>query len=110
MGLPLVIGEFGGRFNPNEVDHETILAQAQTRGLGWLAWSWSGNNDPILDLTEDFDPGRLTTFGQRIVNGVHGLKTTAEEATVYSGTDTAFGALEWSNGTGSMPSASRSTT
>ncbi|MEV4414808.1 cellulase family glycosylhydrolase [Catellatospora sp. NPDC049609] len=85
-GWPLVIGEFGWRFNSNEVDHETILAEAQARGLGYLAWSWSGNTDPILDMTVGFDPNQLTTWGQRIVNGANGLKATAREATVFGGT------------------------
>jgi mannan endo-1,4-beta-mannosidase len=84
-GWPLVIGEFGWRFNAGEVDHETILAEAQARGLGYLAWSWSGNTDPILDMTVNFDPAQLTTWGQRIVNGANGLKATAREATVYGG-------------------------
>ena len=83
LGLPLVVGEFGWQFRAGEVDHETILAETQRRGLGWLAWSWSGNTDPIIDMTVDFDPGRLTTFGQRIVNGPDGLKATAKEATIY---------------------------
>jgi mannan endo-1,4-beta-mannosidase len=84
-GWPLVIGEFGWQFNSNEVDHETVLSEAQSRGLGYLAWSWSGNSDPILDMTVNFDPNQLTTWGQRIVNGANGLKATAREATIYSG-------------------------
>jgi mannan endo-1,4-beta-mannosidase len=47
-GWPLVIGEFGWQFDSSQVDDQTILAEAQARGLGWLAWSWSGNTDPIL--------------------------------------------------------------
>jgi mannan endo-1,4-beta-mannosidase len=85
-GWPLVIGEFGWRFNAGEVDHETLLSEAGARGLGYLAWSWSGNTDPILDMTVNFNPSQLTTFGQRIVNGANGLKATAKEATIYSGT------------------------
>jgi mannan endo-1,4-beta-mannosidase len=85
-GWPLVIGEFGWRFNSNEVDHETILAEAQARGLGYLAWSWSGNTDPILDMVLSFDPDQLTTWGERIVNGANGLRATAREATIFGGT------------------------
>jgi mannan endo-1,4-beta-mannosidase len=84
-GWPLVIGEFGWQFAAGEVDHETILAQAQARGLGYLGWSWSGNTDPILDMATSFDPARLTTWGQRIFNGANGIKATAKEAAVYSG-------------------------
>jgi mannan endo-1,4-beta-mannosidase len=84
-GWPLVVGEFGWRFNANEVDHETILSEANARGLGYLGWSWSGNTDPILDMATNFDPNQLTTWGQRIFNGANGIKPTAREASIYSG-------------------------
>jgi mannan endo-1,4-beta-mannosidase len=84
-GWPLVIGEFGWRFNSGEVDHETILAEANARGLGYLGWSWSGNTDPILDMALNFDPNQLTTWGQRIFNGANGIKATAREATIFGG-------------------------
>ena len=87
-GWPLVIGEFGWRFNSGEVDHETILAEAQARGLGYLGWSWSGNTDPILDMATNFNPAQLTTWGQRIFNGTNGIKATAREATIFGGTST----------------------
>jgi mannan endo-1,4-beta-mannosidase len=84
-GWPLVIGEFGWRFNSGEVDHETILSEAVARNLGSLGWSWSGNTDPILDMSTSFNPAQLTTWGQRIFNGANGIKATAREATIYSG-------------------------
>ncbi|MEV0608370.1 cellulase family glycosylhydrolase [Polymorphospora rubra] len=85
-GWPLVIGEFGWRFNAGEVDHETLLAEADARDLGYLGWSWSGNTDPILDMATNFDPDRLTTWGERIFNGANGIRATAREATIYGGT------------------------
>ncbi|MEV4140646.1 cellulase family glycosylhydrolase [Dactylosporangium sp. NPDC049742] len=100
-GWPLVVGEFGWKFNSGEVDHETILSEAQARGLGWIAWSWSGNSDPILDMTVNFNPAQLTTFGDRIVNGANGLKATSREASIYSGQTT-------SPSVSVSPSASRS--
>jgi len=87
-GWPLVIGEFGWRFNPNEVDHETILSESVARGLGYLGWSWSGNNDPILDMATGFNASQLTTWGQRIFNGANGIRATAREATIFSGQTT----------------------
>jgi mannan endo-1,4-beta-mannosidase len=84
-GWPLVIGEFGWQFNSGEVDHETILSEAQARGLGYLGWSWSGNSDPILDMATSFDPNQLTSWGQRIFNGANGIRATAKEATIYGG-------------------------
>ncbi|GAB3399563.1 cellulase family glycosylhydrolase [Flindersiella endophytica] len=84
-GWPLVIGEFGWRFRDGEVDHETILAEAAARNLGYLGWSWSGNTDPILDMATNFDPNQLTTWGQRIFNGANGIRATAHEASIYAG-------------------------
>jgi mannan endo-1,4-beta-mannosidase len=82
---PLVIGEFGWQFSSGEVDHNTILAEAQARGLGYLGWSWSGNTDPILDMVLNFDPARITTWGQRIINGANGIRATSREASIFGG-------------------------
>jgi mannan endo-1,4-beta-mannosidase len=84
--LPLVIGEFGGPADQwGDPDEDTMMATAQQLKLGYLAWSWSGNTDPILDLAIDFDPSRLSSWGQRIFNGVNGIAQTAKEATVFGG-------------------------
>ena len=82
-GWPLVIGEFGWQRSSNNVDHETVMAQAVARNLGYLGWSWAGNNDPYLDMTVNFDVNQLTSWGQRIFNGTNGIKATAKEATMY---------------------------
>ncbi|MFN8076026.1 MAG: cellulase family glycosylhydrolase, partial [Kineosporiaceae bacterium] len=86
-GWPLVVGEFGWQFKAGEVDDQTIMAEAAKRNLGWLAWSWAGNNDPVLDMTVNFDPQQLTTWGKRVVQGTYGLRT-AKEASIFSGPGT----------------------
>ncbi|MEU2022972.1 cellulase family glycosylhydrolase [Streptomyces sp. NPDC016469] len=86
-GLPLVIGEFGGPADQyGDPDEDTMMSEAQRLGLGWIAWSWSGNTDPILDLTIGFDPARLSSWGERIFHGANGIAQTSREATVYGGT------------------------
>ncbi|GAA0464575.1 hypothetical protein Aca07nite_26480 [Actinoplanes capillaceus] len=84
-GWPLVIGEFGWQFDSGQVDDQTLMAAAQARGIGYLGWSWAGNTDPILDMTNSFNAASLTTWGQRIVNGANGLKATSKEATIFGG-------------------------
>ncbi|KAA0941345.1 cellulase family glycosylhydrolase [Streptomyces apricus] len=85
-GLPLLIGEFGGPADQyGDPDEDTMMAAAQRLDLGYLAWSWSGNTDPVLDLVIDFDPGRLSSWGQRVFNGADGIARTAKEATVFGG-------------------------
>jgi mannan endo-1,4-beta-mannosidase len=87
-GWPLVIGEFGWQFAAGEVDDQTLMAQAVARDIGYLGWSWAGNNDPVLDMTVGFDPDRLTTWGERVFNGPNGIKATARQAAVFGGTTT----------------------
>lgn len=85
-GLPLLIGEFGGPADQyGDPDEDTMMATAEQLGLGYLAWSWSGNTDPILDLAIDFDPNRLSSWGERVFNGANGITQTSQEATVFGG-------------------------
>ncbi|MCM2413898.1 cellulase family glycosylhydrolase [Streptomyces sp. RKAG290] len=85
-GLPLVIGEFGGPADQyGDPDEDTMMATAEQLKLGYIAWSWSGNTDPILDLTIDFDPTRLSSWGERIFHGANGIAQTSREATVFGG-------------------------
>lgn len=84
--LPILIGEFGGPADQwGDPDEDTMMAAAQQLGLGYLAWSWSGNTDPILDLVLNFDPAQMTSWGQRVFNGANGIAQTAKEATVFGG-------------------------
>ncbi|RKN38407.1 cellulase family glycosylhydrolase [Micromonospora endolithica] len=87
-GLPIVVGEFGFDHSDGNPDEDTILSYSQANGIGWLGWSWSGNGGGVeyLDLAVNFDPARLSTWGQRLFNGANGIRQTAREATVFGGT------------------------
>ncbi|MGA5896096.1 cellulase family glycosylhydrolase [Streptomyces venetus] len=83
--LPILIGEFGGPADQyGDPDEDTMMAVAQQLKLGYLAWSWSGNTDPVLDLAIDFDRTRLSSWGERVFHGADGIAATSKEATVYS--------------------------
>jgi mannan endo-1,4-beta-mannosidase len=84
MNLPLVIGEFGPVNNGQSVDIETVFAQAQARGNGYLGWSWSGNGGCCtgLDMVSNFS-STFTTWGNRIVNGTNGIRATSVIASVF---------------------------
>ncbi|MEU8051054.1 cellulase family glycosylhydrolase [Micromonospora haikouensis] len=85
--LPIVVGEFGFDHSDGNPDEDTILSYTQANGIGYLGWSWSGNGGGVeyLDMTTNFNPNALTTWGQRIFNGANGIKATSKEASVYSG-------------------------
>jgi mannan endo-1,4-beta-mannosidase len=85
--LPILIGEFGGPADQwGDPDEDTMMATAEQLDLGYLAWSWSGNTDPILDLAIGFDPAQLSSWGQRIFHGANGIAQTSREATIFGGT------------------------
>lgn len=86
-GLPLVIGEFGFNHSDGNPDEDTIMSQAQTRGVGYIGWSWSGNSGGVeyLDMVNGFNPASLTPWGERIFNGPNGIRQTSREATIYGG-------------------------
>lgn len=83
--LPIVVGEFGHDHSDGNPDENTVLAVTQQLGLGYLGWSWSGNGGGVeyLDMVTDFDPDRLTSWGERLFNGANGIAATSEEAAVY---------------------------
>ncbi|SEG98313.1 mannan endo-1,4-beta-mannosidase [Nonomuraea solani] len=86
-GLPLIVGEFGFNHSDGDPDEDTIMAQAVSRGLGYLGWSWSGNGGGVeyLDQVTNFDVTQLTSWGQRLFNGANGIAATARQASIYGG-------------------------
>ncbi|GAA4055545.1 cellulase family glycosylhydrolase [Nonomuraea soli] len=86
-GLPLVIGEFGFNHSDGNPDEDTIMAQAQARGVGYLGWSWSGNGGGVeyLDQVVNFNPAQLTSWGVRLFQGTNGIASTAEECSQCGG-------------------------
>jgi mannan endo-1,4-beta-mannosidase len=87
--LPILIGEFGGPADQwGDPDEDTMMATAEQLDIGYLAWSWSGNTDPILDLVLNFDPAQMTAWGKRIFTGANGIAQTAKEATIFGGGST----------------------
>ncbi|MGB7539744.1 MAG: cellulase family glycosylhydrolase [Anaerolineales bacterium] len=86
-GLPLDIGEFGNMHSDGDPDEDTIMSQAQSNGIGYIGWSWSGNGGGVeyLDMVTNFDPNQVTAWGTRIISGANGIQQTSREASVYGG-------------------------
>lgn len=55
QGLALCIGEFGWYHSDGDVDEAKILSYCKEKNVGWLAWSWYGNGNPVqyLDIVKD---------------------------------------------------------
>lgn len=83
-GLALIIGEFGGYHQGADVDETAIMKYGQEKGVGWLAWSWYGNSSDLSYLDMATGPaGSLTSWGNTVVNGTNGIKTTSVKAGIY---------------------------
>jgi membrane protease YdiL (CAAX protease family) len=85
-GLPVVIGEFGWETSYGDPDEEAIMSYAQAYGIGYLAWSWSGNSEggDCLDMVTNFNSNQVTDWGMLIINGANGLQQTSKEASIYA--------------------------
>jgi mannan endo-1,4-beta-mannosidase len=86
-GVPLVVGEFAADHGPDApVDEGAIMDYATQLGIGYLGWSWSGNNEDLssLDVTAQFDVNNLTPWGEVLVNGANGLRDTAKPCTCFA--------------------------
>lgn len=87
-GLPVVVGEFSWQAS-NSVPYTTRRAMQayEAHHVGWLAWSWNQNSDPLLDMATGFQyrsTADLTEFGDLVVNDPEvGLKALATRATVF---------------------------
>lgn len=90
----LVVGEFGyNKDNGNnnlgcKVPYDAVLSECQRYGIGYIPWSWSGNNseNAWLDMVSPGDWKTLTWWGNVLVNGANGIKATSKECSVYKST------------------------
>jgi mannan endo-1,4-beta-mannosidase len=89
-GIPIIVGEFGYQHDNNhgglcDIPESVIISTCQPNGIGWLAWSWKGNGQPVpyLDLSKDWAGTDLSDWGKTVVDGPFGTKT-AKPASVFS--------------------------
>lgn len=73
-GIPIMVGEFGYNYNSGnnnlscKVDAAHLMKECNKLGIGYLAWSWCGNDssNSWLDLTSNW--GSLTNWGNLVVS------------------------------------------
>lgn len=86
-GLALVVGEFAADHFGENVDEGSIMSYAKQYGYGYLGWSWSGNGTGLtsLDIAQNFNASTLSTWGNTLINGSNGIKSTSKVATIFGG-------------------------
>ena len=86
MHLPLLVGEFGGMAAGLTVDFQLILSECGRLGLGYIPWSWKGNDPPLayLDMAVDWPGQTLTAWGMAVIQGANGISTTARPASIFT--------------------------
>lgn len=64
--LALVIGEFGGDHRGAHVDEAAIMRRARDYNVGYMGWSWSGNDSSTksLDIAIGWNAAQLSTWGR----------------------------------------------
>uniref|UniRef100_A0A1D1XD47 Mannan endo-1,4-beta-mannosidase n=1 Tax=Anthurium amnicola TaxID=1678845 RepID=A0A1D1XD47_9ARAE len=84
IGVPLIIGEFSDAQTGKPVDYKTIMSYCHERSVGWLVWSWYGNNADTanMDLVTGPD-GELTSLGREIIEGERGVRSTARAVSTW---------------------------
>jgi mannan endo-1,4-beta-mannosidase len=73
-GIPIMVGEFGYNYNNGnnnldcQVDAPNLINTCKNLGIGYLGWSWCGNDssNAWLDMTNNW--GNLTTWGNLVKN------------------------------------------
>jgi hypothetical protein len=83
---PLIVGEFAADHgSAGDVAEAAIMSFAESLGIGYLGWSWSGNGSGLetLDITIGFDAASLSTWGSTLINGPNGLQETGEVCSIF---------------------------
>ncbi|MCU4164014.1 cellulase family glycosylhydrolase [Carboxylicivirga caseinilyticus] len=91
LHLPIIVGEFGYNYNNGDnnlgckVNHRRVLEVCDDLEIGYLPWSWTGNNkeNQWLDIVSIEDWKSLTEWGEEILLASKGIKETAKKATVF---------------------------
>lgn len=100
IGVPVIIGEFGCYHTNGDVDEMTIMSYCNSKGVGYLGWSWIGNGSDwhYLDLVKDREGKNLTDWGNTLFYSTNGIKNTASRCSVYTGSSSSSSSDTNNNG------------
>jgi mannan endo-1,4-beta-mannosidase len=83
--IPVIVGEFGWEHNEQPVAWERILTRSDELGVGYLAWSWLGNDEQTAHLDMAVSPaGPLTDWGSDVMTAAPGsIQQTSQRASIF---------------------------
>jgi len=84
--VPFIVGEFGPVLQGQPVAWQQILTKSQSRRIGYLAWSWSGNDTETaaLNIVNDFGGDLTPSWGQQVmVSHAASIQNTAAKASIF---------------------------
>ena len=86
IGAPVVIGEFGYAHSGNKIAYQRIMDYCKEKGVGYMGWSWTGNDaaNAELDMFADYTDSNIKENGKLIINGTNGIAATSTECSVFS--------------------------
>lgn len=91
LAIPLIVGEFGYNYKDGDnnlqckADHQMILRKCNELGIGYLPWSWTGNDEKNswLNITNPEDWTTLTWWGKEVMESENGIQKTARKASIF---------------------------
>ena len=89
-GIPFIVGEFAAQSSAGTLDAASVINTCETNKIGWMAWSWKGNNEPVIDMSGDWAGNNLTSWGKTAVTGTYGTKTAATCSVFTTDVDNPF--------------------
>ncbi len=87
LGLCLVSGELANfHWACGPLDVVSFMRTLNSRNMGYLAWSWTGNGGPdaVLDLSHDWAGQNLSDWGNVFLNDPNGVKATVKPCSYFA--------------------------
>jgi mannan endo-1,4-beta-mannosidase len=89
--LALLVGEFGYDYKNGDnnlgckVDAPFLLQKCDEYGIGYMPWSWTGNNEENqwLDMVDNADWRAPTEWGALLMSSKHGISNTSKTCSVF---------------------------
>ena len=83
--VPLIVGEFGPQFEGMNVAWQEVMSKCQALGMGYIAWSWMGNDavNAPLNMAQNWE-GPLTGWGRDVLTGSNGIQPTGRKASIFN--------------------------